>query len=416
MNNKQKKTTKWTREPPYANPKINIQPHLENKGEGYLATYDKGVINIAGNNKVGEAQGQSFFNSLLSSRHWPEFLGRSEPMFPFRAIWLECKISAWLLSQTDGKFESFSEKMIGLGYNVLILGGIHEPAEASYTSLMPSLKRCLACLKDKKITLVLNLASSLNPSLHSSNLSDAYKRLFDAIQEVPMILVASQIHEESLDMKEGNIYLDKIKEEIHRFERLALGRFGLIYYLPYSPCLNDKKQFAFLRQLSLGISDETILAFSASRGCPTYDHLPAHPFWNELRCMQEALGTRLMPIINFGRQGWPSIAYDLFETYFSRCYRHGFVGMAAYASHIPEAGELSHCNLWVAGQMQWRFLPPDAYIETWFKSHRPELDYSECRDLFQRIRGVILELNKVQYTFSNSTYHPEELRLIFESE
>jgi hypothetical protein len=409
MNDKTKKILNWSRKPSPKFPTIQTEPHFNLKTEGYQASYAHGVITIKGNNKVSSAYGELFIQSILPSQHWPEFLGVNQPCFPFRPIWLDCHPISWLASQDIAAFHLMSEKIHELGYNALILGGLNESFEPPTIAHLAQIKQLLKVLNEKNIQLVLNLSTLWqNPQVYS------FASLLNDIQDVPMILVSSGVDEQRLDWKPGKTHIEAIDDEIHHLQSITKDKFELIYYLPYSQ-ISMENQPAILQNLSLSISPKTYLAFSAVAGNPAQSFLHPHPFWNELRNMQDPLGIRLLPIMQVSDSKWHSLPFDLFESYFPRCFRHRFAGVAAYASNVPAKDDLHHCNLWVASQMQWKPLPPAMYIETWFKSFRTEFQFTECMELLRQIRTLTLEISKLSSHRLKANCQPEEIRWIHEN-
>lgn len=414
MNRRTKKNILWCRNKTSIFPKLHRESPLNHKSEGFTVCYANGVINIKGNNAVSESYAEHCIHALLPSAHWPEFLGVSQPRFAFRPLWLDGDVRSWLLSQAEGSFPLLSNQIFELGYNALILGGINHVCKESIAALKPHMDRLLKSLNEKKIQLALNLSGLFDTQTTESDLSKIQESIFEDINGVHLIAVTSRVQEEYLDFKDGKTYIERLIEDIHQLESMIKDRLGLIYYLPYNKSFMENKN-NFLRDLSLGISPKTLLAFSSVSGCPSQDHLVPHPFWNELRCMPEVLGVRLLPIVQVAEHIGSSIRYDLFETYFSRCLRHKFAGIAAYASTLPTQGDFNHCNLWVAGQMQWRPWPAALCIETWFKSFHPEIDYSECQPILKQIRSLVSEIKAMTSKSNKHPYPPEELRLIHDS-
>jgi hypothetical protein len=339
---------------------------------------------------------------LLHSGHWSEFLGVSQPRFDFRPLWIDCDVPSWLTSRDVGFFSRLSDQILEFGFNALILGGLNSLLNNPMALLKPQIQILLKFLNEKKIQLALNLSGLCQ----SSEIKD-----LKVIHGIHLIAVTSRVREDSLESRDGKTYIDRVIEDIHQFEALTRGQFGLIYYLPYNRALMENKP-NFLQEISLGISPTTILSFSCVSGCPSHVYLRPHSFWRELCYMQEVLGVRLLPIVRVAEPQWPSIRYDIYETYFSRCLRHKYAGIAAYTSTLPIQGEFNHCNLWVAGQMQWGSLPPILCVETWFKAFHPEWDYTELESVLKQIRGYVLDAQA--YT-SHTTYAPEELRCIHDS-
>ena len=201
--------------------------------------------------------------------------------------------------------------------------------------------------------------------------------------------------------------------------KCANGTVPLIFYVPVADDEAHRQYGISLQDVCNSAGKGTIIAFSAVCGTPIHDHLPAHPFWNQLRLSRQKVTTPLMPIINAGgvNQGeglWPSLPFDLFH-YFQCSCRHHFAGVAVIANHLPASGGFLDCSLWVAAQLQWRDAPPENLIETWFKAHRPDIDYPLEKDFFKQMRDIAKELSYLRFLKGRKKYTVEELRLLIES-
>ncbi len=395
MLNGLKNSIKWTQDPFYREPVIKTDPHLKSKREGFSAKYCSGILTVQGNSRMGEKQGEIFFKSLASSRCWPEFLGISHPLYPLRPLWISGEMCSRLVLHG---FHSLPDKILQLGYNTLIVGGIDEEMERSSFYLQSQFQSFQYHLNDNGIRLVLNLSS-----VAGNKQSD----LMDILPRDSVVLFCSEIKEECSEEGDDRLYLDKITDEIHYFEKRMKGCFSLLYYLP----IFDNRNYGnFLHSLSLRVLPKTVLAFPAAS-----EGLKAHPFWIELRQMQEPLGLQLLPIINYEPASGYSLCYDHFESCISFSHRHLPAGFAAYISDLGEEGSFLHGNLWVTGHLQWKCLSPDTWIDTWFRSFHPDTDYFEYKYALTKLRQLVCEMAELQNPGPGGIHPFEELRSHYES-
>ncbi len=401
----------WCRHTGIKSPNIECETVFGRSLEGYTARYINGSICIKANNLSSQSFAVHHINSLLPSGHWPEFLGETRPLFAIRPIWLECDWPSWLLSWDKGSFDALAEQILCLGYNALILGNPEDRLQKISSDLKPYIQRLQHSLRSKQIQLGVVMSGLLDEltldrgSIHKEN------DILSCLEQGSLVVVKSRVKTENLDLRAGKSFIESLVEDVRHYEAMGQGKYNLIYYLPFdSTWMHNRSNM--LQELSTEISSQTVIAFSAFSGGPSGDYLQMHPFWCELRRMQEPLGLRLLPLVFMTDSKYPSLHFDIFENYYARCIRHNFVGIAAYASCLPPAGDLNHCNLWIAGQLQWKALPPDLYVETWFKSFYPCMEYFDWQPLLKQMRFLVLDIKAISSRAHNTCFQPEELKII----
>ncbi len=198
------------------------------------------------------------------------------------------------------------------------------------------------------------------------------------------------------------LQLDLILQELATVEKAVGGHKTLIFSIPTASLEMAEREAVWLDRLCDDAGRGTCVAFSAVAGDPTFDHLPPHPFWERLREREEPVATPLLPIINTGGVGqgeglWPSISFDLFESYYTRLRDHHFCGVLNLTGQIPSGAGILACNLWVAGQLLLREEMPEWLIEEWFRRHKTTWSYPQLRQALRHMRTLVLELGRLKH-------------------
>jgi hypothetical protein len=393
---------RWKKENLLKSPSIISHQISQSKEGGFIANYADGVIRIEGKSRLECISGESQLKSLIGSGHWNEFLGESFPKYHLRPLWIGSEMHKILFSNVKtNKFEKISNKIYGLGYNALIFGGHELNNRMRSKQTFQELKDLLNILKplwvSEKIKLIVSFESS--PSFNSQVMIED---LIHSLPALDYLLWCSQYNSEvcgELIDNEAKTFGEKLQDEMKMAESILHHRLPLIFYIPFQAGLRAWDNPTLLNDLCLAAGKHTCIAFPAVAGPPAEDHLVPHPFWEELRVQRIRISTPLLPVINSGNfnQGeglWPSVAYDLFDSYLTRAtHKHNFAGFISLTDRLPAEGGFLECNLWIAGQMQWRNMSSEVLIDTWLKSNYSSIDYRGFKSLLKQTRSLIVELN-----------------------
>lgn len=320
--------------------------------------------------------------------------------YHLRPLWIGLELQKKLFEAIKyGSSNGLFTKIIELGYNALILGGL-ENEVITEGEIKEHLKLLKPALNQENIKCIVKFQP-----FHSPEIKCDY------------LFWTSQCSIQPLE--NNRTFSENLQEELNITEKMIENRLPLIFYLPFNRRLRGWHNPHLLRDLCLRAGKRTILAFSAVAGHPAHDHLSPHPFLVQLRRQEECHSTPLLPVINTGGlfQGeglWPTISFDLFDSFCMRDVRRQFAGFISLTNRLPaEQGFLS-CNLWVVGQVQLKNEHPERLVEGWFLSKRPEIDYLKYSQLFKKIRNTIVDLSYLRNLSEDCSYIPEEKRLLIE--
>lgn len=405
-------------------------PHLhlsikEKNGEGYTSSYAGGKLSITANNLLAQTYAISQMGTAIQARHLAEYLGESSPRFSLRPLWLKAPIEVSLTDQLSLHLPEFMlaedaqlllprlcKRLIECGYNSILIGTHQNNWELKEvpSTLTVDLNSLIQQLHDHGIQVILKPnfkteISSKAPCKSKAYLEAVINELFidfpaidglfwESLWQTP----AYHEDEESLDLTDAEIALS----EIEILESCIQDRSKLIFYMA-APNANKNeaaRQAKWILSLLDDMKKNSILAFSAVVGSAFDDHAKDNPLWEILRESPDFSATALLPILNVGlvKQGeglWPVTNFDLLERFLPRCSGHSFAGIVCTASHLPQAGSVLDCNLWVAGQSLWRSIAPSLLAETWFKAFRPEENPALCLQVMEKARSIALNLTAI---------------------
>lgn len=319
-----------------------------------------GCLRVEANNERNLCFALEQALTAWQSGHMGEYLGRREPAFPLRPLWV-----------FDAPTEAFCKSLCRMGYNAVILAGEVDP------SLFQSYGLKVFIKPEIKNFCPLNL--SFKPG------NDRVDGIFwESGVSNPEFLGDPGAFDLTL--------FDLVNKEMTLIEK-SIGNLELIYYMPLC------EEVYWLSDLMDNAGPRTTIAFSAVAGDPREDHLPRHPFWDTLRALPDISSTPLLPIINTGavKQGeclWPAPPLDLLEQFLPRLTRHNFAGFVGMTTRVPESYGLLHLSLWAAAQALWHGKTPELSVETWLKAHRPDLNFSSVD--FIAMRGIVKGAGQAQ--------------------
>jgi hypothetical protein len=412
-------------------------------------------LNVEGESLLAVSYGISQAAVGVASGHLSECLGIFQPRFPLRPLWIGCFeevavapgvrltvptcVRNLVHSVPIGEFPFalFCRRIIELGYNAVLLGSRDTFSTTTITEQELDLQSVCSQFHDYGIQVIIkpNLVSydsskhpgycPLNPFYREWVLS----RLKTLVQKAPamdfLFWESCYLHPDfTRHPKACDATLaELVSAEVNLIEEALNDSKSLIYFLPVSDPLVAEQQAAWMPRLCDDVGNRTFVAFSAVAGNFYADHLPPHPFWEQLRQSPDTSATPLLPIVNIGHvlQGeglWPSPALDLLEKYYSRLYRHRFAGAIALVNHLPQKGGMLDCSLWTAAQSLWKALPPILLAQTWFRAHRSEWGFHLCCDALKNVREIVVELSMLRFLTNElrrDSISIEECRMMTES-
>lgn len=413
----------------------------EKKREGYTSSYAGGKLSIIANSPLAQAYAISQMGTAIQARHLAEYLGDITPLFPLRPLWLKAPIEIPLTEHLSLHLPEFMlaedaqlllprlcKRLIECGYNSILIGTYQSNWELNNTPSTSTLdlKSIIQQLHDHGIQVILkpnfkNDFSTKAPCKSKHDLELALDSLFLEYPTIDALFWESlwqtdayHDDESSLDSTDAEIALSEIK----LLESCIQERSKLIFYMaaPLASKKETVRQAKWIVSLLDDMKKNSILAFNAVSGSAFDDHASNNPLWDILRESPDCSSTPLLPILNAGlvKQGeglWPVTNFDLLERFLPRCTRHPFAGIVSIASHLPQAGSVLDCNLWVAGQSLWRSLPPELLAETWFKAFRPEENPAFCLQVMKKARSIALSLTAL----SKKTLAADEAKIYGDS-
>lgn len=394
----------------------------DTKGEGYSASYSAGKLSIIANSPLAQAYAISQMGAASHARHLAEYLGETSPRFPLRPLWLKAPIEVVLTANSRIHLPEFMlaedaqlllprlcKRLIECGFNAIIIGThLHSwTLNSTASAATVDLNAIIQQLHDHGIQVILkpNFTTELAakaPVKSQPLLEVALQELFEQYPSIDALFWESlwqteayQDGESALETTDAEIALT----EIQLLEKCIQGRSKLIFYMaaPNATKKETIRQAHWIVSLLDDMGKDSVLAFNAVSGSAFDDHACDNPLWECLRESPDSSSTPLLPILNSGlvKQGeglWPITNFDLLERFLPRCSRHHFAGVVGLASHLPQAGSVLDCNLWVAGHALWWPLPPALLAETWFKAFRAEESFTFCLQIMKKARFIALSL------------------------
>lgn len=421
------------------------------KDEYYFSSYDKGVISVKAESALAAAYGMNQMSIAYASGHLGDYLGEGKPRFPLRPLWVgsagEVNFSpAMSVSLPHALTECFDQqnvhlfcrRVIELGCNAVVLGSMHTVSKVQRTNAIRDLQQFCQILHDYDLKVIFKptleskinlqkgiIQSPLNPGYgdwvqHQFSLLHKNIPCFDFIfWESSLLTPEFTQHTKAKDLPLSEIVIAEAK----LLEAALPHGIGLVFYLPANSTLSAKQQSLWMNSLCDEVGKDTIISFSAVAGHYLHDHLPSHPFWEQLRISPDISETPLLPVVNVGSvsQGeglWPSLPFDLFEKYYSQLNRHRFAGIMSVTNRLPKSGGLLDCALWTSGQLLWRNVPSSQLMATWFSAYRPDWNFALNLDILKSIRQMTIELSYLRSLMSESSQDQmtsEEHRVITDS-
>jgi hypothetical protein len=413
------------------------------KTEGFLLKYAGREFHLEAECAPSAIFGLQQLQQGLASGHW-EMSGEWRPRFALRPLWVGSEqeialspgVSVFapieLCQAAEGdevKFEKFCKRILGLGYNAIILGRW----SASHSeSPKPSsiIKTICSTLHEYGLKVIIKPQLTY-PYPNRCLLENTYK---DFLQHSLKLLNQQIPHCDALfwesecwtpDCQEHPLareitQADLVRDEITLLQNVLENR-TLIYFVPAINSEIALEQSKWLPSICDDMGNKSILAFPAVSGEFFADHLPPHPLWNALRSSPDISSTPLMPIVNLGsvNQGeglWPSINIELIERYISGCHRHFFAGVIVATNRISTKGTFLDCNLWLASQAMWTNRSVSSLLESWFLAERKDLEFMTLSEAIIDLRSLTLKLSRLRAIEEDSQLMTqEECRAIVDS-
>lgn len=436
-------------------PKILWKSPKNGRGENYFSTLDKGSVSIDAESPLAAAYAISQIKIAASCKHLGEYLGQGGPRFHLRPLWVGCGpdiispsgLGAALprfflsngqgLQQVEQKCNFFCRRVIELGYNAVVLGNHSDSQPVFNSDIFNEIESFCRLIHDHGLKTIIKPRLFLKDSLiktsrcpfdpeYQSLVRNGLKALSNAVPSLDFIFWESSLlhpdfakHSAARDFTLPELVL----AEVHMLEENLPENKALIYYIPSPDPVVARQHSLWMPSLCDDVGPGTIISFSAVAGNCSHDHMPPHPFWDQLRVSPDISSTCLLPIINTGSisQGeglWPAPTMDLFEKYYSRLHRHRFAGVIALTNYLPKSGSMLDCSLWTASQLLWHSQSPHQIMETWFLAQRPEWDFTANMDTLRSTRQLIVDLSFLRaLTRENKrgNQSSEECRLMTES-
>lgn len=393
-----------------------LQWHIqEGKGEGYEIVPIKGKLRVRASSPLAATYAFHQIEVYHKANHFAECLGKTDPRYPLRPIWLQPGLI------TPANIETLCQKTIALGANSWIVGNFFEGMYALDPIQRWPIKDWCALLHSYGLKLFVKpqfqraFGYSAVCPMDTSYCTEVENMLKQWLQEVgkcdglfwecPHLESGFENALAARDCLHGEVVLHDLK-----MVEKALGNKDLIFYLPVRTPSDASACAPWMGSLCDSAGFRTKIAFSAVAGNFYDDHLPSHPFWNELRASQDCSATQILPIVNGGSitQGeglWPGLAQDLFQEYIAKCYRHPFAGIIIPAYTLPNKGTFLEGSLWIGSQAQWSVRTPEVLADTWLSAYR----FSESKEILALIRCIIKEISYLRSIIQH-TSRPTEIK------
>lgn len=411
----------------------------QKKSESFLTNYAAGKLSIEAGSPVAQVYAICQLSVASKACHLADYLGESHPRFALRPLWLKATSEIALSSDMtlhvpdfmlaeDARLllPRFCKRLLELGYNAILIGTqISRRASPLSTTPTPDLKSILQQLHDHGIKVILKPSFALNTQTHSfyeaqvqTLLQNSIDKLFLLFPEIDAFFweslwptAAYRTHAKAFESTDAEIVLS----EVRLLEKCLHKRSSLIFYLAHSTDKEASEQARWLPYLVDDMGPGSIFAFNAVCGSFYDDHQNIHPLWESLRESPDSSATPWIPILNIGliKQGeglWPVTNFDLIDRFLNRCYRHHFIGTIGLVGHLPQAGSILDCNLWVFGHSLWKMLPASLLAETWFKAFRPKESPNFCLKLMSLARFLVLDLSFLREHYEGHGHAFEPLK------
>lgn len=388
---------------------IIAKPLIHNgSGGAFDADYRGGTIHLEAESPMGAIFALSQIEAGIRSGHLPEFLGKTEPKFSLRPLWIRSNCSlAWenglRLSlpkalvdqneswQTNHLLHYYCRRLLEFGYNAILFG------KRDYSERSTKEEKALEIEELCEVIHSYGIRVIVKPDPDEEiDLSVAFQNI-DSIDYL--------FWEATLNCNQNSMELtfaDRVKGEVKRLEKVLAGKIPLIYFVPAQDLPSAQKQTRWLGRLSHEMGRTTLLAFPVIVGSAKEDYELWHPFWNELRASMDCFVTPCLPVLNGGCIGqgdglWPVLPLDLFDGCFSRMDgRHQFGGTIILTNDIPSGKGFLDCNLWISAQMQVKAKSALLYADTWFRAYRPEWDFRRHAMGLKSIYDIAIILSHLQ--------------------
>ncbi|MBA3237703.1 MAG: hypothetical protein H0T62_05045 [Parachlamydiaceae bacterium] len=412
------------------------------KNESFRSSYSAGKLTIEAGSPLAQIYAICQLNIASKACHLADYLGESHPRFPLRPLWLKANIEIplsphmtlhlpdfMLAEDASLLLPRFCKRLLECGYNAILIGtqvySKTTPIPSPQSTSSPDLKAMLQQFHDHGIKVILKPSIALDSHTFSffeqkvqTLLMTSIDTLFQLFPDIDAFFWESlwqteayRSHATAFESTDPEIVLS----EVRLLEKCLKKQAKLIFYLPNSSEKEAYQQVRWLPSLVDDMGPGSILAFNAVCGALYDDHENNHPLWNALRESPDTSATPLMPILNVGliKQGeglWPTTNFELIDRFLSRCYRHQFIGAIGLTGHLPQAGSVLDCNLWVLGQSLWRNLPVTLLAETWFKAFRPKENPLFCLKIMALARSIALDMSFLRANFEGKDSTSEPLK------
>lgn len=414
------------------------------KKESFFATYSAGKLSIEAGSPLAQVYGICQLTAAAKAGHLADYLGQSHPRFLLRPLWLKATMEIALTSHMTLHLPDFMlaeearlliprfcKRLLECGYNAILFGTqLKAPPTSSASHLNPhgDLNAIFQQFHDHGIEILLKPSFAIDTHTLSfydpefeTLLQTSIDTLFHLFPEIDGFFweslwptAAYRSHDKAFESTDPEIVL----AEIHLLEKCLQKRTMLIFHLAQSSEKEAHEQAKWLPSLVDDMGPKSIFAFNAVCGALYDDHQNSHPLWEALRESPDSSATPLMPILNLGlmKQGeglWPTTNFDLIDRFLNRCTRHQFIGAIGLAGHLPQAGSVLDCNLWVFGSSLWRHLPASLLAETWFKAFRPKENAAFNLKMMSLARSITLDISFLRASYESQGPLKNEAAKVF---
>jgi hypothetical protein len=287
----------------------------EKRSEGYELSYSANTMHIRADCSLASVWAAKQASMALKSGFISEVLGRTEPLYPLRPLWIQA-----------GDIAPSLQRWIPLGFNALVVEEVFKVPEGVQVIRRPRLDR--------------ERGFSPFDAGYVQYLKETLGRL-----ECDALLWESRYNDPSFFCHEDGEFLTRVEilEQEMRLLETVLDGARLIYYLPKHQQFNEAKQSRWLRRLCCSAGKNTIIAFSQPL------------FWKEIRQSLDPITTPLMPVIP------AETSCDELGRLFSQMCGHSFHGVLTLVKSPPKDDML----LWIIGQLQLRHSSPQLLADIW---------------------------------------------------
>ncbi len=404
------------------------------RGESFSIEQKGRVFLMKVESHLAKSYALSRLQSGLKSGYIRDVVGKSNPQFEYRPLWitktkrftlpslLEIDLPDWVdevLHDEALLLDTIHElvlEAIDCGMNMLFFAPCEgEAVEVAKNPLSwKALRLVLDFIKEQEIRVGLHFSS---PPYQA----DAHKSWSDAIAVLYSSFDYLIIHQGALSLPAGDkTQWEQAKEEIHIIERSI--KVPLVYVLKQQDDNGGKRQAEWMPRLSKEISPATLLFFSATLYAPFSFSTTLHPYLMKLSTELVGSFDTIIPWLSVSEivlsdgESIPYFGMDLIEEVVG-CQRENRLHGAALAVRaVASPHSLPRLAAWVIGQRMWQFQSTARLIKEGIQRDFPELPEVMVHTLLQYLDQVLVCYGSVRRIASilydrNRPYEKERIRI-----